>query len=660
MSIFSRLFKGQGSDEEKSDDAGVKGDAEPAEAPIDTIPVERPAVRVPEARRVAASPPGPSGAARVESPAPPTPEAPRVQPAREAPRADAPPAPPAAKVESSRQAPPRQEPPRREPSRPELSRPETRPDIRPDARPDTRQDPPRAGSRPDIRPDARPEAPRSGSRPDWRDVVRNNDGVRVEPRQPSPAAPPVAPPPETRRAASPPADVIADDEPTATHPAAYAPPPPPTSGAASQRGLPPPSLRSRGALPTSQANQASPTNQATQASPTNQAAQASPANPASPMNPADPVIPGPALTPKTSHTLPYFSAVAPQAPDAEKSPPSRPAASSREPRRETQRPGPRTKPKSKRPPAPGAAAGAAPAKRADVPERRPEPPPPPVQPGEFADVHTLFAELAGNHMRPVRDLIIELQGGEARFDYVAICEPAIRSLRRSAEGMELPELCVALDTFGAALGDASRAGGATIGGAPRAALLAAYGGLVQLMPAAFELDPERHRRDGIVVSSILQQVPGVTRAAIDKMYAVGLNSVEMLAGAKTDEVAATTGLSRELAGRVLERIQAYRRENPADPSRTSEREVLAHLVDQLKKLNAEYDRVTDAWTDEAAVRRRQLRVLRSEVVQRVLVILARVGQVDRAKEVERASFAAKVEKIEQYLKEAGAAPTPFR
>ena len=283
-----------------------------------------------------------------------------------------------------------------------------------------------------------------------------------------------------------------------------------------------------------------------------------------------------------------------------------------------------------------------------------------MQPGEFADVHTLFAELAGNHMRPVRDLIIELQAGEARHDYVAICEPAIRSLRRSAEGMELPELCVALDAFAKVLSEGGRAGGPTIGGDVRAGLLATYEKLLELMPAAFELDPERHRRDGMVVNSILQQVPGVTRSVIERMYAVGLNSVEMLAGARTDEVAATTGLSRELAARILEKIQAYRRENPAEPSRSSERELMAHLVDQLKKLNAEYERVTDAWTDEAAVRRRQIRVLRSEVVQRVLVILARVGQVDRAKEIERASFAAKVEKIEQYLKEAGPGPASLR
>ena len=53
----------------------------------------------------------------------------------------------------------------------------------------------------------------------------------------------------------------------------------------------------------------------------------------------------------------------------------------------------------------------------------------------------LFAELAANHMRHVRDFMIDVKWGEAPREWIEICVPAVTSLKRAAERvatMEIP------------------------------------------------------------------------------------------------------------------------------------------------------------------------------------------------------------------------------
>lgn len=64
---------------------------------------------------------------------------------------------------------------------------------------------------------------------------------------------------------------------------------------------------------------------------------------------------------------------------------------------------------------------------------------------DLAEVRSLFAQLAVNHVRQVRDFMIDLRWRDATLEWVGICEPALRSLRRAADKLELRELCGALD-----------------------------------------------------------------------------------------------------------------------------------------------------------------------------------------------------------------------
>ncbi len=137
--------------------------------------------------------------------------------------------------------------------------------------------------------------------------------------------------------------------------------------------------------------------------------------------------------------------------------------------------------------------------------------------------------------------------------------------------MELPELDAALEGYGTALELA--AGEPSIHREVREMLSATYAKLVEVMPSVFALDRERGRREPIIVRSLLLQVPGVHKVAIDKLYAAGINGLDVLYAARPRELAEATGLDEALATAICERFQRYRREvSELGPGKEREKE----------------------------------------------------------------------------------------
>lgn len=222
-----------------------------------------------------------------------------------------------------------------------------------------------------------------------------------------------------------------------------------------------------------------------------------------------------------------------------------------------------------------------------------------------------------------------------------------------AEQLELADMCVALDRLLAVLREA-RDGGGALSPQHREALLEAYAPLCDLVPGVFELDAERNRREPIIVHSLLRQVAGIEKVAIDKLGAANLLSVSALADASVDEVVAVTGLSTDLAGRVVARFCAYRSQAGAvaAPDPAAELRALGELALHLREQNRAYDAVASGWSAEQKERKRELRRERAETLLRVHVSLARLGQVDRLVELDRLSFRRKVEYIEATVRAA--------
>ncbi len=274
---------------------------------------------------------------------------------------------------------------------------------------------------------------------------------------------------------------------------------------------------------------------------------------------------------------------------------------------------------------------------------------------DLAEVRLLFAQLAANHVRQVRDFMIDLRWSEATIDWLPICEPALRSLRRAADKLELTDLCEALDRFSASLGEATASGAKSIAGAARETLLARYDELGRLMPQAFALDLDRTQREAAILQSLLLQVPEVKKVTLDRMYAAGLTTLEAMFLATAGDIAATTGIPESLAALIVERFKVYRDQVKAtvpDATRARERERIAELTARLRRECDDYERAAESWSRGSVDQKKELRKAREQTLLDIQVVLARLGEVDRLAQLERLPFEKKLAHLESFLEEA--------
>lgn len=279
---------------------------------------------------------------------------------------------------------------------------------------------------------------------------------------------------------------------------------------------------------------------------------------------------------------------------------------------------------------------------------------------DLQPVRELFAELAASHMRHVRDFMIDVKWGEAPREWIEVCIPAVASLRRAAERLELEELALGLDRFAQCLRESSATKEAagrprTIEGAAKDQLLDTYGQLVAILPTAFALDRDKSQREAVIIQSLCLSVPDVRKVTIDKLHAAGLTSLTTLFDAKPDEIAQVAGIAEALALRIVERFQAYRRElqnaSPQD-ARAAERDRLAALTATLREQHDAHEEASRGWSPEAKAKKRELIRLREETWLAISLLLARFGEVDRISGIERVPFAQRIAQLTEYLEEA--------
>jgi hypothetical protein len=285
--------------------------------------------------------------------------------------------------------------------------------------------------------------------------------------------------------------------------------------------------------------------------------------------------------------------------------------------------------------------------------------PPPAEgiaEADLAEVRSLFAQLAANHVRQVRDFMIDLRWGEATIEWISICSPALKSLRRAADKLEIAELVTALDVFWQHLTNTqAKAGGRTIEGEPRDRILAAYDKLVSVMPQAFALDMDRVQREAAILQSLLMQVPEVKKVTIDKLYSAGLTTLEAMLLATPGDVAATTGIDVLIAHRIVNRFREYREQVVAgvpDATRAQERDRIAKLTARLRMEHDAFESASRGWSPEDQERKKTSREARARTLLDIQVVLARLGEVDRLKEIEKLPFEKKLAHLESFLEEA--------
>lgn len=268
------------------------------------------------------------------------------------------------------------------------------------------------------------------------------------------------------------------------------------------------------------------------------------------------------------------------------------------------------------------------------------------------ELRRLFGEIASHHTAQIRDFIVELSRGPTSKQWAEICAPSLDSIRRAADGIAHPELSDTLLRFEKALDDARRGdGGAMISGERRTQLLDAYAALTKILPEAFDLERHRGRRDPVIIHILLDQVPGLTTVARDRIYAAGLSKLDVFFAAKPDEFSAATGVPPGLSQRVVERFAAYRASRAERAERaqhSAEREHLADLVEQLRARQQDFRR---AELEESIRDKRRLRDERASLARQIDLALAHLGEIDLIDEIKRVPVDARIERVARFLRQ---------
>ena len=271
---------------------------------------------------------------------------------------------------------------------------------------------------------------------------------------------------------------------------------------------------------------------------------------------------------------------------------------------------------------------------------------------DIASVRRVFDDIAAVHVAQVRNVMLELRFGNAECSWVESSRPALRSLRTMASQMEIHELCLALDEFCTAVDQALTDSQTLIEGPSKEALLERYHRLIELIPNAFELDGERDRREPIIVESLLRQVDGVEKITIDKLFANGLGRLDALLKANAEDIVAVSGIRREVAAAIADRMRLFRADAPAAfaaPDAAAEHRALRDLAATLRMQNDEYERAASGWSDDAREKKKHFRKEREATYLQIKVRLARLGQREVIARLEKMPFNERIRDIDAHL-----------
>jgi len=277
-----------------------------------------------------------------------------------------------------------------------------------------------------------------------------------------------------------------------------------------------------------------------------------------------------------------------------------------------------------------------------------------------AAAEDLFADIAANYARPIKNFIFELKRGTASKEWIEVCRPAMRGITKAAQGMGLTVAAKHMVDFESALSLAQKSDSQVLTGELRNLLLWCYEDLVKVMPQAFVVGEEEQLREGIIINSLLLQIPDVGRVTIDKLFRAGLTSLDTLYLAKPSELAATADISSELSESICAKFQEYQaslENSSTEPVALGQRARLAMMLAELRRDHAYFQRASQyGWSNSAlAAEKQEYRQRRESGILAMNVLLAEVGELDLINELEKLSPERGIKRLEEYLASSPAA-----
>jgi hypothetical protein len=278
-------------------------------------------------------------------------------------------------------------------------------------------------------------------------------------------------------------------------------------------------------------------------------------------------------------------------------------------------------------------------------------------PEDKAAARDTFEDLAIGHLRPVRNLMIELMWGGVLSGWADLARPALESLRQMGEPLELTDLCRAAEGFRAAVDEVASPlwGGGVVSPEARLALIAAYQPLQAALPRVFSLDGDRDRREPIIVRGLLRQVAGLEPHMIPRLSGVGLGSLDALLRASAEEIEVVAGLPPVVAAALVDKVQELRRAPSGGLAGSDARRALQAQVRALETSHHAYEKAAAGWSSDSVTAKREHRRARELTYLEIMVALARSGEVELANRLEPLPFARRIEELDRMLSETGVA-----
>jgi hypothetical protein len=267
---------------------------------------------------------------------------------------------------------------------------------------------------------------------------------------------------------------------------------------------------------------------------------------------------------------------------------------------------------------------------------------------EGTGVEELFAEIAAQYARPLKELVVELRRGTATREWIDLCRPALSSISKAARSMNLPKAAEKMESFDAVLATAAQSREKSMTAQEQARMLESYDRLVEIMPKAFSINDEMKRRDTIIIMALLKQIPDVGRVSIDKLYAAGLTSIDVLLLAKRDELAVATGIPGRLAEQICAKLSKYRDES-SGTKRVDLKGYRQRLYEQVLALKKANDAFNKAAAADNANEKRTHRNARQNLVFQISILLAELGESEFVKECDKLTFERRIQALEEFL-----------
>jgi len=272
-----------------------------------------------------------------------------------------------------------------------------------------------------------------------------------------------------------------------------------------------------------------------------------------------------------------------------------------------------------------------------------------------AAVRELYAGIAAQHARPVKNFVHELRRGTVPKEWIEICRPVMATLIQGAEGMGLPDAARPMKDFDEALVMAAEGPGDAFDATVRDLLLHAWDEMIQVLPEAFEVGEDEKRRESVIIHSLLKQLPDIGTVTFERLYGAGLTTLESLYLASKEDLSVTTGIPRHLCDRIVDRVQEHRREverMQRAMGMVERVERLKLLLEELKKRHDGFERcASEEWRDKAlSEQKREHRQARQVVALKIEVVLAEMGDLEVVEHMQKLPFARRIEQLGEYIK----------